>query len=108
MQADPVQLSLLGAADLFPRGASVLAACSGGPDSVALAAALGSCAPALAIRVAVGHVDHGLRPDSARDAEEVREIARRLGLPFHLRRLRSLDGSELGLEGVAREARYAA
>ena len=108
MRADPVELCVLAAADLFPPGASVLAACSGGPDSVALAAALSRCAPALAIRIAIGHVDHGLRPDSHRDAEEVREIARRLGLPFHLRRLRSLDASELGLEGVAREARYAA
>ena len=108
MQPDAVELAILAAADLFPRGASVLAACSGGPDSVALAAALARCAPALAIRVAIGHVDHGLRAGSARDAEEVRGIALRLGLPFHLRRLQSLDGSELGLEAAAREARYAA
>jgi tRNA(Ile)-lysidine synthase len=108
MQNDPVELAVLASADLLPRGASVLAACSGGPDSVALTAALARCAQALEVRVAVGHVDHGLRPDSARDAEQVGEIARRLGLTFHMLRLESLEISELGLEGAAREARYAA
>jgi tRNA(Ile)-lysidine synthase len=108
MPGNPVELAVLAAADLLPRGASVLAACSGGPDSVALAAGLARCAATLAIRVCVGHVDHGLRPESARDAEHVREIARQLGLPFHLRRVEALDVRPLGLEGAARQARYAA
>src|SRR5713101_483351 len=105
MPGDPVELAVLAAADLLPRGASVLVACSGGPDSVALAGALARCAPEFAIRLAVGHVDHGLRPESARDAEHVREVARQLGLPFHLHRLESLDVRPLGLEGAARPAR---
>jgi len=108
MPGDPVELAVLAAADLLPRGASVLVACSGGPDSVALAGALARCAPEFAIRLAVGHVDHGLRPESARDAEHVREVARQLGLPFHLHRLESLDVRPLGLEGAARQARYTA
>src|SRR5439155_9122290 len=37
MTGSLVEPALLVAADLLPRGASVLAACSGGPDSVALA-----------------------------------------------------------------------
>jgi len=106
--ADAVEQAVLAAGELFPRGASVLVACSGGPDSVALAAALARCATALGVRVALGHVDHALRSESARDAEQVREVARRLELPFHLRRLEKLDVSELGLEGAAREARYPA
>jgi tRNA(Ile)-lysidine synthase len=108
MPADPVELSLLAAADLMPRGASVLVACSGGPDSVSLAGALATCADALGIRLAVGHVDHGLRPQSAAEAGQVRDLAGRLGLPFHLQRLQGLDVSELGLEGAARRARYVA
>ena len=108
MQVDPVEQSILAARGLLPRGAGVLVACSGGPDSVALAAALSRCASALGVRLAVGHVDHALRPDSARDAEAVRSIARRLEAPFHLRRLEPIDASELGLEAAAREARYAA
>jgi tRNA(Ile)-lysidine synthase len=108
MPGDPVELALLAAADLLPRGASVLAACSGGPDSVALAGALTRCAPALAIRLAVGHVDHALRPESARDAEQVRELAGRLGLPFYLVRIEAIEVGPLGLEGAARQARYEA
>ncbi|HYV68428.1 MAG TPA: tRNA lysidine(34) synthetase TilS, partial [Myxococcales bacterium] len=108
MQVDPVERAILGAKDLLPRGATVLVACSGGPDSVALAAALSRCASALEIRLALGHVDHALRAGSDRDAEVVRSIARRLELPFHLRRLEGIDASELGLEAAAREARYAA
>src|SRR5712664_4100914 len=72
MTGDPVEVALLACADLLPRGASVLAACSGGPDSAALTAALAACADALGVRVAVGHVDHALRPESAGDAEQVR------------------------------------
>jgi tRNA(Ile)-lysidine synthase len=103
-----VERAVQGATDLFPRGAAVLAACSGGPDSVALAAALVRCADGLGIRVIIGHVDHGLRPESARDAEHVRSIAARLGVAFHLARLEGLDTSELGLEAAAREHRYRA
>jgi tRNA(Ile)-lysidine synthase len=107
MLADPVELALQRAADLLPRGACVLAACSGGPDSVALAAALAASAEALGIRVAIGHVDHALRAQSAQDAEHVRELALTLALPFHHHRLEGLEVAELGLEGAAREARYA-
>jgi len=108
MPRDPVELALLAAADLLPPGTSVLAACSGGPDSVALTNALAACAGELGIRLAVGHVDHGLRPQSGADATHVQGLAGRLGLPFHVRRLEALDVSGLGLEGAAREARYAA
>src|SRR5207253_467385 len=56
VDVNPVERAVESATDLFPRGASVLAACSGGPDSVALAAALVRSAPALGIRVFIGHV----------------------------------------------------
>lgn len=108
MTRDRVEMALLSAADLLPRGASVLVACSGGPDSVALAAALSVCSEELGVRVAIGHVDHGVRPESADDAAQVRDVARRLALPFHVRRLAGIDASNLGLEAAAREARYEA
>jgi tRNA(Ile)-lysidine synthase len=94
------------AADLFPRGYVALVACSGGPDSVALAVALARHAQSLGIRVAVGHVDHGLRPESAQEAGQVSALALRLGLEFHGVRLEGLETGELGLEAAAREARY--
>ena len=108
MESNLTERAVLSARDLFPGGASVLAACSGGPDSIALAAALVRCAAILDVRVAIGHVDHGLRPESAGDAEHVRSVASRLGVPFHLARLESVDTSELGLEAAAREHRYRA
>lgn len=82
------------------RGAPrLLAACSGGADSVALAHALD---------VAIAHIDHGLRRESGEEAEQVRELARSLGVPFYLERLEGLETREKGLEAAAREARYAA
>ena len=108
MTRERVEMAVLSAADLLPRGASILVACSGGADSVALAAALGACSAELGIRVAIGHVDHGIRPESAGDAAQVRDVARRLALSFHMRRLAGVDGRDLGLEAAAREARYAA
>ncbi|HUJ29481.1 MAG TPA: tRNA lysidine(34) synthetase TilS [Myxococcales bacterium] len=93
------------AAGLLPAGQAVLAACSGGADSVALAAALAARGD---LRVAVGHVDHGLRPESAADADHVRDLARRLGVPFFVECLSGLRVRQAGLEAAAREGRYAA
>lgn len=86
-----------------PRDEHVLVACSGGADSVALAAAV-----RLGFRASIGHVDHGLRQASAHDAEEVRALAQALGLPFFVEKLEGLDVGAAGLEGAAREARYPA
>ena len=90
---------------LIPRDALVLVACSGGADSVALAAAL---AGQRGVRVAIGHVDHGLRPESAREADAVRALAGSLGVPCFVERLGNLKVAEVGLEAAAREGRYAA
>ena len=93
------------ATGLFPRAERLLVACSGGADSVALAAAVARHgAPPMAI----GHVDHGLRPESAGEAEQVRALAGKLGVPFFLERLQGFSTREAGLEAAAREGRYAA
>src|SRR6266478_4738498 len=88
----------------LPHDVPVLVACSGGADSVALAAS----AARVGVPCAIGHVDHGLRPTSALEAERVRELARLLGTPFFLRRVEDLHLQGEGLEAVARQARYAA
>jgi tRNA(Ile)-lysidine synthase len=86
---------------MLPEDGLVLVACSGGADSVALASAV---AREPRLRCAVGHVDHGLRPESAREAEGVRAS---LGVPFFVERLSGLPRGR-GLEAGAREARYPA
>ena len=102
-----VEHAVLAATDLLPRGATVLVACSGGPDSVALTAACARQARVLGICATVGHVDHALRPGSAQEAEQVARVAAVLGLPFHCARIQ-VDAAGRGLEAAAREGRYAA
>ena len=83
----------------------VLAACSGGADSVALAAALAFEARAAGVRVGGVTVDHGLQPGSAARAETTAALLRDLGLgPVLVRRVEV--GAEGGPEGAARAARY--
>ena len=93
----------------LPPGTSgtVLVACSGGPDSVALAAATAFEAPRLGFRAGLVTVDHGLQDGSADRAAAVAELGHRLGLaPIEVRRVDV--GSVGGPEAAARTARYAA
>lgn len=94
----------------MPRGATVLVACSGGPDSLALLLGLAELAPRAGLRLAVAHLDHGLRPASAADARSVARRAATLGLSLHAERIdagrrlqeRGLSG-EAGLRRLRRE-----
>ena len=61
-------------------GDLVLAACSGGADSLALAAALAFVAPRAGLRGGGVTVDHGLQPGSAERAAEVSALLGGLGL----------------------------
>jgi len=61
-------------------GDLVLAACSGGADSLALAAALAFEAPKLALRAGGITIDHGLQPGSAAQASRVAATLTELGL----------------------------
>ena len=66
-------------ADL-PAGSLVLVACSGGPDSLALAAATAFVAPRCALRAGMITVDHAWDEDSASRAAAVAKIGEELGL----------------------------
>lgn len=80
----------------------LLVACSGGPDSVALAhVATKLYGPG---RVALGHVDHGVRADSGEDADAARALAARLHVEVYVARLDGVADDEASL----RAARYAA
>ena len=84
----------------------LLLAVSGGPDSTALLimAALWAAAPGRP-RVEVATIDHGLRPEAAREALAVGEHARRRGLKHHVIQWRGPKPSSR-VQERAREARY--
>ena len=90
---------------MLAAGDTVLVGVSGGADSVALLHTLVVLAPSLRLSVRVLHVDHGLRAGSARDADVVRRLGARLGVPVEVARVAVGDGS---VEAAARTARYAA
>lgn len=56
------------------------------------------------------HVDHGLRPESAADAERAVEMAREIGAPCRVAvvDVARWDVATIGVEAAARHARYAA
>nr|WP_280526009.1 tRNA lysidine(34) synthetase TilS [Methylobacterium soli] len=90
-------------APYLARGGTVLLAVSGGPDSTALMHAAALSCGAAALHVAT--VDHGLRPESAAEAEGVARAALALGLPHHHLRWAGARPAT-GLQDAAREARY--
>ena len=89
----------------------IVAAISGGPDSMALLLLLDRLRGTLGFALHVAHADHGLRGDEAReDARFVESMARYMGLPVTLARLdvnALRDARRMSVEEAAREARYA-
>jgi tRNA(Ile)-lysidine synthase len=102
--SSPLVESLLARAPLLDaaRGASVVVACSGGPDSLAL---LALAAHARAVVQAV-HVDHGLAVDGRHAAAVIGAACDALGIPPpDVRRVNIETGANL--EARARDVRYA-
>ncbi|WP_432505385.1 tRNA lysidine(34) synthetase TilS [Kineococcus arenarius] len=97
-------LRALGAAP----GSLVLAACSGGADSLALAAALAVEAPRAGLRAGAVSVDHGLHPGSADVAGRVRRVCADVLHLDPVLTTRVAVGRTGGPEAAARTARYAA
>lgn len=65
---------------LIQPGSRILAACSGGPDSLALVHMLHSLKTAYGFSLAVAHVNHMLRPEAKEEADFVANFAQDLGL----------------------------
>ncbi len=80
---------------------------SGGLDSTVLLHALASSEAVRQHGLRALHVDHGLHPQSGAWAEHCLSVCANLGIALSLRRV-VLDQAQLGPEGAARHARYAA
>ncbi len=87
------------------RAGAVVVALSGGPDSLALAAAAAFEAPRRGIRIEAVVIDHALQAGSAEVAERAADAARGLGLAARVVAIEV--GRADGPEAAARTARYA-
>ena len=109
---DPDQspISVQQAKDLFAdwkAAPALVLAVSGGPDSLALMwlAARWRRALSRGPRLIAVTVDHGLRPEAAREARDVKRLARTLDLPHRTLRWTGAK-PKTGLPAAARAARY--
>lgn len=90
----------------LPEGARVLAATSGGPDSMALLDVLASLREPLRFSLVAHGVDHGLRAEAAHELDVAEAHAKRIAVPFGRTRVRVAAGGSV--QARAREARYEA
>src|SRR5471032_2021773 len=86
---------------------AIILAVSGGPDSIALMwlAARWRGALKRGPRLMAVTVDHGLRAEAAREARDVKRLARTLDLPHRTLRWTG-SKPKAGLPAAARDARY--
>lgn len=96
---------------LIGPGQGVVAAVSGGADSVALLMCLHALAPRLGFTLYAAHLHHGIRGESANEDQSFTQaLCQRLGVPFYTARAdvpalaKALGQS---LEEAGREARHA-
>ncbi len=98
----PTEAKLLARCQFPAPGTEVVAGVSGGADSLALMV----LAVAAGLEVTAVHVDHGLRPGSADEADCVAAAASRFGAAFRAEQVEVAAGPNL--EERARQARRAA
>ncbi len=84
----------------------VLVACSGGRDSMALAAVSHIVCTSMGVRCGAVIVDHGLQAGSEQVASEAADRCRALGLGPVIMRNATVQARGEGLEAAARQARY--
>lgn len=92
------------------QGKGVVIALSAGADSTALLILLCALRDWLGLDLTAAHLDHGLRPESAAEAEAARALCRRLEVPCVVERrdvAATAARTGLGLEAAGRRERYA-
>ena len=95
---------------LWRRGSRILAAVSGGPDSLGLLLFLDSIREKEGIEVGCCCVDHHLRKESGEEADYVGKICLERKIPFYRRDV-DVKGAQKGgesIETIARDLRYKA
>ena len=95
--------ALTGEAKL-PPAAVLVAAVSGGPDSMALLHVLSRLAPKIGFTLHAHGVDHGLRVEASKELDVAEAFAEHLGVPFGRSRLLVARGGNL--QARARAARF--
>ncbi|UUZ60811.1 tRNA lysidine(34) synthetase TilS [Nocardioides sp. B-3] len=93
--------------DPLDPGATVVVACSGGADSIALLSASLFEGHKRSLRVVGVTVDHGLQPGSALQAQRVVEQMAAMGADETMTATVTVDATGVGPEAAARQARYA-
>ena len=97
--------------ELWPRGARVVAAVSGGGDSVALVHLLRELETGGHVVLAgVAHLNHQLRPEAGSDEAFCRTLASAAGVPFDVARANvgvAATAARVSVEVAGRDARYA-
>ncbi len=105
---DSLTQALQAALKSLPSNAPVAVALSGGADSAALAIAAARVCQASARPLHFFHIHHGLFAQADLWVEQVRVLADLLNTPLDVEYVEVAQDSGLGIEGAARESRYAA
>ena len=96
---------------MLEAGDLVAVGVSGGADSVCLLHLLRRVSGEIPCTLLAVHVDHGVRPEAAKDAAYVEQLCRKMEIPFYLQKV-DMNGyaKEHGLspEEAGRQLRYAA
>lgn len=94
---------------LLAPGSRILAACSGGPDSLALVHILNQLQAEYGFCLAVAHINHMFRPEAAQEAEFVADFSAGLGLTCHITTIdvpAYQQANKLSAEEAGRTLRY--
>lgn len=96
---------------MISKGDAVVAGISGGADSVCLLTMLWELLKEMDFRLIAVHVHHGVREDADKDADYVRQLCTKLGIPFLLKKVNMEEYAQangLSPEEAGRTLRYQA